>query len=164
MDSGKIKKIGIVGVIIILIALFQIFDLSQYLSLEYLKSSRESLAQLYEQNTFGVIAAYFCIYVLVTSLSLPGAAQAHGQVDQEKRKGWNQSHGKEVKRSFFFQSLVYGSQFLPEAGLNPVLQQIPGNNAGQGGTDGAGKRHDNGAGHQPENSSPCQGHYRCTGQ
>ena len=74
MDSGKIKKIGIVVVIIILIALFQIFDLSQYLSLEYLKSSRESLAQLYAENTFGVIAAYFCIYVLVTSLSLPGAA------------------------------------------------------------------------------------------
>ncbi len=74
MDSGKVKKIGIVGVIIILIALFQIFDLSQYLSLEYLKSSRESLAQLYAENTFAVIAAYFCIYILVTSLSLPGAA------------------------------------------------------------------------------------------
>jgi uncharacterized membrane protein YdjX (TVP38/TMEM64 family) len=74
MDSGKIKKIGIVGVIISLIALFQIFDLSQYLSLEYLKSSRDSLAQLYAQNTFAVITAYFCIYVLVTSLSLPGAA------------------------------------------------------------------------------------------
>jgi uncharacterized membrane protein YdjX (TVP38/TMEM64 family) len=74
MDSGKVKKIGIVGVIIILIALFQIFDLSQYLSLEYLKSSRESLALLYAENTFAVIAAYFCIYVLVTSLSLPGAA------------------------------------------------------------------------------------------
>jgi uncharacterized membrane protein YdjX (TVP38/TMEM64 family) len=74
MDSGKIKKIGIVGVIIILIALFQIFDLSRYLSLEYLKSSRDSLAQLYAQNTFAVITAYFCIYVLVTSLSLPGAA------------------------------------------------------------------------------------------
>ena len=74
MDSGKVKKIGIVGVIIILIALFQIFDLSQYLSLEYLKSSRESLARLYAENTFAVIAAYFCIYILVTSLSLPGAA------------------------------------------------------------------------------------------
>lgn len=74
MDRGKIKKFGIVGVIIILIALFQFFDLSQYLSLEYLKSSRESLAQLYAENTFAVIAAYFGIYVLVTSLSLPGAA------------------------------------------------------------------------------------------
>ena len=74
MDSGKVKKFGIVGVIVILIALFQIFDLSQYLSLEYLKSSRESLAQLYAENTFAVIAAYFCIYILVTSLSLPGAA------------------------------------------------------------------------------------------
>ncbi|MBT8347099.1 MAG: TVP38/TMEM64 family protein [Desulfofustis sp.] len=74
MDSGKAKKIGIVGVIIILIALFQVFDLSQFLSLEYLKSSRETLARLYAENTFLVIAAYFFIYVLVTSLSLPGAA------------------------------------------------------------------------------------------
>ena len=74
MDSGKIKKICIVVVIIVLIALFQYFDFAQYLSLEYLKSSRESLAQLYEENTVAVIAAYFCIYILVTSLSLPGAA------------------------------------------------------------------------------------------
>jgi uncharacterized membrane protein YdjX (TVP38/TMEM64 family) len=74
MDSGKVKKIGIIGVIIILIALFQYFELSQYLSLDYLKSSRDSLAQLYAENTLVVIAAYFCIYVLVTSLSLPGAA------------------------------------------------------------------------------------------
>ena len=48
--------------------------ISHNLSLEYLKSSRESLAQLYADNTFAVIAAYFGIYVLVTSLSLPGAA------------------------------------------------------------------------------------------
>lgn len=74
MDSGKMKKIGIVGAIIILIAIFQFFNLSHYLSLEYLKSSRESLALLYAENTFLVIAAYFLIYVLVTSLSLPGAA------------------------------------------------------------------------------------------
>lgn len=74
MDSGTIKKIGIVGAIIALIVIFQFFNLSQYLSLEYLKSSRESLALLYAENTLVVIAAYFLIYVLVTSLSLPGAA------------------------------------------------------------------------------------------
>lgn len=74
MEIDKIKKFGIVGVIIILIALFQIFDLSQYLSLEFLKSSRESLALLYAGHKVVMIAAYFLIYVLVTSLSLPGAA------------------------------------------------------------------------------------------
>ncbi len=73
MKSGIYKKIGIVVAIIFLVAIFQIFDLSQYLSLEYLKSSRESLANLYEENSLLVIGAYFVIYVLVTALSLPGA-------------------------------------------------------------------------------------------
>ncbi len=73
MENGKLKKIGIVGAIVLVIALFQYFELAQYLSLDYLKSSRESLAQLYAENRLAVISGYFFIYVLVTSLSLPGA-------------------------------------------------------------------------------------------
>ncbi len=74
MKSGMYEKIAIVAVILGLIVIFKTFHLDQYLSLEYLKSSRESFTALYEQNAFLVIGAYFAIYVLVTSLSLPGAA------------------------------------------------------------------------------------------
>jgi len=74
MKGGIMKKIGLVGAILVAVILFVYFDLAQYLSLEYLKSSRESLSTLYQENTFIVIASYFIIYVVVTSLSLPGAA------------------------------------------------------------------------------------------
>jgi uncharacterized membrane protein YdjX (TVP38/TMEM64 family) len=73
MKKGSGKKIAIIAGILMLVALFQIFDLGQYFSLEYLKSSRESLLVLYAENTLLVIGAYFVIYVLITALSLPGA-------------------------------------------------------------------------------------------
>jgi len=63
----------IVGIVLSLISIFRIFDLGQYLSLSYIKSSQEQLAILYAEHTAMVIAGYMVIYVLVTSLSLPGA-------------------------------------------------------------------------------------------
>jgi uncharacterized membrane protein YdjX (TVP38/TMEM64 family) len=74
MKAKTIKKIIIVVVIIGLIAAFKIFDLGQYLSFSYLKESRDTLVSLYEEHTALVIAAYFIIYVITTSLSLPGAS------------------------------------------------------------------------------------------
>lgn len=73
MKEGSGKKIAIIAGIIGLIALFWIFDLDQYLSLDYLQSSRESLLTLYAENKAMMIGAYFIIYVLVAALSLPGA-------------------------------------------------------------------------------------------
>ncbi|MFQ5465274.1 MAG: TVP38/TMEM64 family protein [Thermodesulfobacteriota bacterium] len=68
------KKIAIVVVIIGLIALFWVFDLGRYLTLSYVKESREGFALLYAEHRVHVIASYMAIYVIVTALSLPGAA------------------------------------------------------------------------------------------
>ncbi len=73
MKDGRYKKIAIIAAIIALIAIFRFFHLEQYLTLEYLKASRETFLGLYEQNSLLVIGAYFIIYVVVTALSLPGA-------------------------------------------------------------------------------------------
>jgi uncharacterized membrane protein YdjX (TVP38/TMEM64 family) len=72
--APTVKKIIIVLVIIGLIAAFKVFNLGQYLSFSYLKESRDTLVGLYEKHTALVITAYFFIYVITTSLSLPGAS------------------------------------------------------------------------------------------
>lgn len=74
MDSGKIKKIAILAVMAVLIGLFFYFDVAQYLNLEYLKESQERFQQLYQQNRVTVISLYMLMYIVVTALSLPGAA------------------------------------------------------------------------------------------
>ncbi len=72
--SGNIKKIVIVLVIIGLIAAFKIFGLGDYLSLAYIKESQQNFQELYANNRVAVIAGYMLIYVIVTAMSLPGAA------------------------------------------------------------------------------------------
>src|SRR4030042_6638351 len=70
----KLKKIVILIVIAGLVAAVKVFHLDQYLTLSYLKGSLDKLKTLYENHSFMVIAGYFVIYVLTTSLSLPGAS------------------------------------------------------------------------------------------
>ena len=67
-------KIFVVIGIIALVVLFFVFDLKQYLTLEYIKSQQSAFASYYTNNPFGTIAAYMGIYILSTALSLPGAA------------------------------------------------------------------------------------------
>lgn len=69
-----IGKAAVVGLIVLGIFAFRYFDLGQYLSLDYLKSSREKFQALYQSHRVLVIAAYMGIYIVVTALSLPGAA------------------------------------------------------------------------------------------
>lgn len=73
MDWKNSKKIVIVVVLIGLVAVFRIFGLHDYLTLSHLKDSQEKFALLYATHKFSVIAPYIVIYILVTSLSLPGA-------------------------------------------------------------------------------------------
>lgn len=73
MQSGTIKRLCIVAVIASLIACYFLFDLGQYLSLEYIKSSRDRFEALYAEHTVAVIAVYFLIYVVATALALPAA-------------------------------------------------------------------------------------------
>jgi uncharacterized membrane protein YdjX (TVP38/TMEM64 family) len=69
-----VKKIIIIVTVLLLIAAFRIFNIGDYLSLSYIKESQERFAVLYRDQRITVTAAYMAIYILVTSLSLPGAA------------------------------------------------------------------------------------------
>jgi uncharacterized membrane protein YdjX (TVP38/TMEM64 family) len=78
MAQGKNKKwlgkAAVVGLIVLGILAFRHFDLGQYLSLDYIKSSQERFHALYQSHRLMVIAAYMGTYIVVTALSLPGAA------------------------------------------------------------------------------------------
>ncbi|WP_022666629.1 TVP38/TMEM64 family protein [Desulfospira joergensenii] len=64
----------VIGAIVLLFVLFFVLDLSRYLSLEYIKSQQEMLLAFYRENTMATIGIFMGIYILVTGLSLPGAA------------------------------------------------------------------------------------------
>ncbi len=68
------QKIVIACAIILGIVAFRYFELGQYFTLDYIKSSQEKFQALYLENRFLVIAGYMGIYIAVTALSLPGAA------------------------------------------------------------------------------------------
>jgi len=70
----KTSKFFILALIAILITFFFIFDLQQYLSLEYFNQQRAAILDYYHANPWQTILIFFAVYVLVTGLSLPGAA------------------------------------------------------------------------------------------
>lgn len=74
MKRNTASKVLITSLIAILAILFFYFDLSQYLTLSYIKESQASFQEVYEKNNFLVISLYMAFYILVTALSLPGAA------------------------------------------------------------------------------------------
>ena len=67
------KKVGAALVVVLLIVLFFAFDLTRFLSLDYLKRSQAAIAGFYQREPLTLVASYFGIYVLATALSLPGA-------------------------------------------------------------------------------------------
>ena len=74
MDNKSSKKIIIASLIAVLIAIFIYLDLGTYLTLTYIKESQAGFQELYLKNRLSLIAAYMSIYIIVTALSLPGAA------------------------------------------------------------------------------------------
>lgn len=68
--SGKI--LILLGISALVFAFFN-FGGSQYLTLDYLKSSQQTFGAFYAENAAMTIAAYMGIYIVVTALSLPGA-------------------------------------------------------------------------------------------
>jgi uncharacterized membrane protein YdjX (TVP38/TMEM64 family) len=74
VNTKHLKKFVIVITVVILIAVFELFDLGRYLNLSYLKASQKEFATLYSGHKELIIAGYMTVYILVTSLSLPGAA------------------------------------------------------------------------------------------
>ncbi|SPQ01638.1 conserved membrane hypothetical protein [Candidatus Sulfobium mesophilum] len=74
MANKKIlKKLTVVTIVVGVIAVFKILGLGQYFTLAYMKASQARFSSLYADHRLMVIVAYMVIYILVTSLSLPGA-------------------------------------------------------------------------------------------
>ena len=70
----KNNKISLVVIIAVLIAAYFAFDLGQYFNIEYFKSQQAEIEAYYSENPLLTVALFFIIYVVVTGLSLPGAA------------------------------------------------------------------------------------------
>lgn len=69
-----IKKIFLLLIAAAAVCLFFHFDLHQLLTLDGLKGSMDQFNQYKEQSPLLVIGGFFLLYVVVTALSLPGAA------------------------------------------------------------------------------------------
>jgi uncharacterized membrane protein YdjX (TVP38/TMEM64 family) len=74
MTKKSLNRLLIILLIIGAILLFKLLNLGAYLNIEYLRDSRARFEALYAAHRFSVIAAFMIVYILVTSLSLPGAA------------------------------------------------------------------------------------------
>ncbi len=72
--SGRWKKILIIIAVAALVVVFFAFDLQRYLTLAELKTRQTEFQQFYATNRILTLGLYFVLYVLVTALSLPGAA------------------------------------------------------------------------------------------
>jgi pyruvate/2-oxoglutarate dehydrogenase complex dihydrolipoamide dehydrogenase (E3) component/uncharacterized membrane protein YdjX (TVP38/TMEM64 family) len=72
--SASWNKVLVLIAIVVLVALFFAFDLQRYLTLAELKARQAEFQQFYLANRSLTLGLYFLLYVLVTALSLPGAA------------------------------------------------------------------------------------------
>jgi uncharacterized membrane protein YdjX (TVP38/TMEM64 family) len=73
VQKKTIQKLTILAVVAAIVGLFILFDLDRYLTLSFLRESRDSFAALYSRSPALVIGVYFVLYVLVAALALPGA-------------------------------------------------------------------------------------------
>src|SRR5204863_10155079 len=71
MSKGKL---AVFALIVALIAAFFVFDLKQFFSIEYFQSQRAAIDAYYAAHPGETMAIFFAVYVVVTGLSLPGAA------------------------------------------------------------------------------------------
>jgi dihydrolipoamide dehydrogenase len=67
------KKIILVAGLLIVVLLFFMFDLGQYLTLDYIKSQQQVIDQYYAENRVLTLIGFFILYVVITGASLPGA-------------------------------------------------------------------------------------------
>jgi dihydrolipoamide dehydrogenase len=71
MTKGRITLLIIIAA---LVFAFFALDLGQYLTLDYIKSQQANLDALVVEQPLRIAAIYFATYVMVTAISLPGAA------------------------------------------------------------------------------------------
>ena len=68
------KRLALLTLFAAALTAWFVFDLGQYLTLEALKTQQAAIDAFYQANPLLVIAAFFAIYVILTALSVPGAA------------------------------------------------------------------------------------------
>jgi dihydrolipoamide dehydrogenase len=68
------KKLPLILTIALAVAAFFFFDLGHYLNLDFLKANQAKFDQQYTESPLVTAAIFFGLYILVTGLSLPGAA------------------------------------------------------------------------------------------
>ncbi len=73
MRPRTVKKLALAAAIVAAVALFFAFDLGRFLTLDYVKGSRDHFAALYAANPAATLGGYFFIYVFVVAMNLPGA-------------------------------------------------------------------------------------------
>jgi len=73
MNNRIVKKVAVALIAVTIVLLFIIFDLNRYFTLSYIKASQEKFALLYADHPVLVIGCYMTLYILITSVSLPGA-------------------------------------------------------------------------------------------
>lgn len=67
------NKILIVTLFAAAVVLFFVFDLDRFLTLDYLKNSRDEFQIFYDQNPFLTVFSFFLLYIIVVGANLPGA-------------------------------------------------------------------------------------------
>ncbi len=67
------KRLIVLVVLAVLVGAFFLFDLGQYLNLDYMKGRQADLEQYRQQHPWQLALIYFVVYVVVTAFSLPGA-------------------------------------------------------------------------------------------
>jgi pyruvate/2-oxoglutarate dehydrogenase complex dihydrolipoamide dehydrogenase (E3) component/uncharacterized membrane protein YdjX (TVP38/TMEM64 family) len=72
--TAKSGKILLATAVLALVTVFFLFDFDRFLTLAYLKSQQHAFHAYYQAHRLWTLLAYFLVYVLVTALSLPGAA------------------------------------------------------------------------------------------
>lgn len=70
----NVKKIAVITLLVAGVVGFFYFDLSTYLTLDYVRGALDDLRSYYHEHAALTLLLFFVGYVLVTALSLPGAA------------------------------------------------------------------------------------------
>lgn len=70
----RLGRILLVAAVAAAIAAFFVFELDRYLSLAYFRSQQAAVEAFFQAQPWIAAAIYFAIYVVVTALSIPGAA------------------------------------------------------------------------------------------
>ena len=74
MQSMNKTQITLLVTVILLVAAFFLFDLGRYFNLEYLKQQQAVMDAFYGRQPLTTALYYFLLYIVITGLSLPGAA------------------------------------------------------------------------------------------